>query len=88
MLLRRRGRKPRQRIDALAQVIGDRLPVFESGKGCEWDRRSDRNRESGPDARLHLVENERKPEGEAHVTRDLEEAAVLAAKPDRNDRRL
>src|SRR6185312_16797552 len=81
--LRMRRREPRQRIDTGAQFVRQRLPVADRGKLGEGDWRSDRDRQAGPDSRLDLMEDEREPERRAHVARDLEQAPVLAAEPDR-----
>src|SRR5271168_5186251 len=83
-LVERRS-EPRERIDPRAQFIGERLPVADRGDRGEGDGRPDHDREAGPDAGLDLVEDERKAQRQAEVAGDLEETAVLAAEPDRDD---
>ena len=78
--------KPRQRIDARAQFVGERLTVPDRGYRGEGDRRADHDWEAGADASLNFVEDERQAQRQAEMTGDLEKTAVLAAEPDRNHR--
>ena len=66
------GASLRQRIDARAQLVGERLPVFDCGEGRERDRRSDRDGERCSDTRLDLMEDQREAKRQAHMARDLE----------------
>ena len=75
-------------IDARAQIICERLSVFDRRKRGEGDRRADPNRQRRANASFDFMEDERKPDGLTHMARNLEQTAVLAAKPDRHDRRL
>jgi hypothetical protein len=67
-----RRSKSRQRIDAPAQVIRERLSVFDRRKRGEGDRRADRNRQRRAYASLDFMEDERKPDCLTHVARNLE----------------
>ena len=74
-------------IGDVVQMVRQRLPVADMGDLGEGDRRADHHRQRRADARFHLVEDQRDAQGVAEMAGDLEQPAVLAAEPDRHDRR-
>src|SRR5271170_7787677 len=79
------SRGDRHRIGAGSEVVGERLTVLDVAEELNWDGRAYRHGQQRADASLDLVENERDPQRLADVTGDLEQAAVLAPEPDRDD---
>src|SRR5271154_356086 len=79
------SRGDRHRVGPGSEVVGERLTVLDGAQHPKRDGRAYRHGQQCADASLDLMENERDPQRLADVTGNLEQAAVLAAEPDRDD---